>query len=171
MKRLCFGWIVLAALLAACAGRVSSVPVVSPTTLPRSAQEDDIREAVFRYQFEHNASGTQQTAQFYCLSLGEYSKDIDPDDGLMQRFQGHKPAVKKVSQCICSPEVGVKDKEIGQSGGLVFRVTSIRWISNTEVEVEGGYYEGGLSASGNVYQVVRKGNQWVVTDDKMRWIS
>lgn len=171
MKRLCFSLIVLATLLAACAGLVSSVPVVSPTALPRSAQEDDIREAVFRYQFEHNASGTQQTAKFYCLSLGEYSKDIGPDDGLMQRFQGHKPAVKKVSQCVYSLEVGVKDKETGQSGGLVFRVTSIRWISDTEIEVEGGYYEGGLSASGNVYRVVQKGSQWIVTEDQMRWIS
>ncbi len=171
MKRLCLSLIVLAALLAACAGRVSSVPVVSPTTLPRSAQEDDIREAVFRYQFEHNASGAQQTAQFYCLSLGEYSKDIDPDDGLMQRFQGHKPTVKKVSQCVYGFEVGVKDKETGQSGGLVFRVTSIRWISDTKVEAEGRYYEGNMSSSGNVYQVVQKGGRWIVTEDQMQWIS
>ncbi len=171
MRRLCLSLIALTTLLAACAGRAPSVPAVSSTSLPRSAQEDDIREAVFRYQFEHNASGAQQTAKFYCLSLGEYSTDIDPDDGLMQRFQGHKPAVKKVSQCAYGFEVGVKETETGQSGGLVFRVTSIRWISDTEVEAEGGYYEGNMSSSGNVYQVVRKEGRWIVTEDQMRWIS
>jgi hypothetical protein len=163
--------ILLALIVSACAGPILSVPTVSPTALPQSAQENDIREAVFRYQFEHNTSGAQQTARFYCLSLGEYSKELDPDDELMQRFQGHKPAVKKISQCVCSPEAGVKDKETGQLGGLVFRATSIKWISDTEVEVKGGYYEGGLSSSGNVYQVVQKEGQWIVTKDQMQWIS
>lgn len=171
MKHLGSSLIVLAALLVACIGRVSSVPVVSPTALPRSAQENDIREAVFRYQFQHNASGAQQTAEFYCLSLGEYSNELDPDDELMQRFQGHKPAVKKISQCVYGPEMGVQDADTGQSGGLVFRVTHIEWISDTEVKVEGGYYEGGLSASGNIHWVVRQGNRWVVTKDQMQWIS
>lgn len=56
--------IALAALLVACVGWVSSVPVVSPTALPRSSQENDIREAVFRYQFQHNASGAQSAPRY-----------------------------------------------------------------------------------------------------------
>lgn len=32
---------------------------------------DDIREAVFRYQFQHNASAQQQQANAYFISLEE----------------------------------------------------------------------------------------------------
>jgi hypothetical protein len=39
------------------------------------------------------------------------------------------------------------------------------------VDVEGGYYEGNLSSSGNFYRVERKAGVWVVTDDKVQWVS
>ena len=133
----------------------------------RSDQESDIQEAVFRCQFRHNSSGLQQNASVYCLSLAE---NKNPDDEFMKRFQGHKPPVKKVSQCtICSGE-GVKDAETGKQG-LILQVTSIKWISNNEVEVEGGYYEAEESSSGNTYRVQREGDQWAVREDKMNWIS
>jgi hypothetical protein len=44
----------------------------------RFGQEDDIREAVFRHQFDHNASGQQKTAHAYCLSTRLGEKDSDP---------------------------------------------------------------------------------------------
>ena len=40
--------------------------------------------------------------------------------------------------------------------GLIFRVTSIKCISDTEVEAKGGYYEAGLSASGNIYTLKKE---------------
>lgn len=54
---------------------------------------------------------------------------------------------------------------------LIFRVTSIKWKSDTEVDVSGGYYEAGLSASGNTYTVKKEKGKWKVTNDKMHWIS
>ncbi len=51
-----------------------------------AANEDDIREAVFRYQFAHNASAQQQGAKVYFLSLAE---DKDPSDRFMLRFKDH----------------------------------------------------------------------------------
>jgi hypothetical protein len=65
---------------------------------------------------------------------------------------------------------GVVDKDTGKSG-LIFSVGAIKWISDTEAEVSGGYYEAGLSSSGNVYFVKRRDGKWVVTGDKMLWIS
>lgn len=129
------------------------------------AEEDNIREAVFRYQFKHNASGQQQNAKAYFLSLG---KDKDPGDQFMERFKNHKPPVKKASQGITNN--GVRDKETGERG-LIFGVTSIKQINEDEVEVNGGYYEAGLSASGNVYRVKREGDRWVVKEDRTLWIS
>ena len=47
----------------------------------------------------------------------------------------------------------------------------IKRVSDTKVEVSGGYYEAGLSSSGNTYIVELKEGKWVVTGDTMHWIS
>ena len=73
-----------------------------------SAEKDNIREAVFRYQFEHNASGQQQNAKVYFLSL---DKGADPNKAFMLRFRDHNPPVKKRSQATGKFEV--IDKETG----------------------------------------------------------
>lgn len=191
MKRLTYllglATLLAGSLLAACG---ESTPAVSgpaasatatPATAPRSAQEDDIREAVFRYQFGKNSSGQQQNAGVYCLEIlpRDLSKEpmdsnynvqpLDPGEAFMKRFAGNKPAVKKGSECSQSFD-GVKDKAMGASG-LVFRVENIRWLKDAEVEVGGGYFEGGASGSGNVFKVAREGNKWVVKEDRMLWIS
>jgi hypothetical protein len=131
------------------------------------AQEDAIREAVFRYLFKHNAA-IQQNPRAYCISLGD--NDVDPPDEFMRRFDGHKPSVKKVSECHADPFKGVVDKRTNQPG-LIFRVRTISWISATEVKVTGGYFQDGLSASGNTLTLKKKQGKWNVTNDKMNWIS
>jgi len=139
----------------------------TPTGTARLHEEDDIREAIFRYQFEHNASGQQKRAAVYCLSIGE---NADPSDEFIKRFAEYKPTVRKISECNVGPFDGVIDKRTHKLG-LVFRVGSIKWISGTEVEASGGYYEAGLSASGNTYSVRKRFVKWRVTEDKMNWIS
>ena len=137
----------------------------------RHIEEDAIREAVFRYLFANNAAHGPATAEkkieAYYLSIGE--KDSDPTDAFMKRFAGNKPPIRKVSEC-STAKMRVTDKQTGKRG-LIFRVRSINRISDTEVEVKGGYYEDGLSASGNTYRVKKKGSTWQVTKDKMDWIS
>ncbi len=49
---------------------------------------------------------------------------------------------------------------------MIFRVDSIFWVSEDAVRVQGGYYEAGLSASGNTYRVLLEKGRWVVKDDK-----
>jgi hypothetical protein len=132
----------------------------------RKNHEDDIFEAVFRWQFEHNASGQQQKANVYFLKIGEKG---DPSDVFMRRFAEHKPPVRKVSACTANTE-GVSDKKTGEKG-LIFRVESMKWKSDTEVDVKGGYYEAGLSGSGNTYTLKKGKGKWNVINDKMHWIS
>gem|GEM_PF-3393868 len=55
--------------------------------------------------------------------------------------------------------------------GLLFDLGEIRWISDDTVEIDGGYYEGGLSASGNTYFLKKKTGKWIVERDRMHWIS
>jgi hypothetical protein len=135
---------------------------------PVASVDDDVREAIFRYQFQHNHSGIQQQAAVYCLSVSE--KTTDPTDTFTKRFEGNTPPVKKVSECSASADKGVSDKATG-GHGLIFRIGTITLHGTTEATAEGGYYEGGDSASGNVYQVRRQGSEWVVTEEKGLWIS
>jgi hypothetical protein len=134
----------------------------------RQNQVDDIYAAVFTWQFEHNGSGQQQSAKVYFIGVGE--KASDPSDAFMRRFADHKPPVRKASASHYVEHKGILDKKTGEQG-LAFRATSIKWISDTEVEVGGGYYEAELSSSGNIYTVKKEHGKWKVSKDKMLWIS
>lgn len=113
-----------------------------------------ICEAVFRYLFEHNASAAQQNAASYFLSIDQ--RDLPAE--FMDRFQGHTPPVKLGSHF----RVG---------NGLKFRIDSIIWLDDVTVEVGGGYFEGGESASGNTYVLRRQNGSWRVIKKKPGWIS
>lgn len=141
-------------------------PPVPARPIVRVQAEDDIREAVFRHMFQRNASSLQQGAAAYFLQLGDGQ---DPSDILIQRFAGHTPPVKKVSQSTVGPQ-GVVDKETG-GRGLLFEIDSIKWLFDTEVEVAGGYYEGNVSSSGNTYTVRLQDGKWMVVEDRMHRIS
>lgn len=158
--------------LTSTANRLTARPFDDPSfsqnriPLSREKQEDDIRETVFRYQFKHNASALQHNAKVFFLALDNGS---DPNDKFIERFKSNEPPVMKVSKSRVISK-GVEDKRTG-GAGLIFRVTTIKWITDDEVEVTGGYYEGTQSASGNLYRVVRDGTGWKVKTDSLRWSS
>jgi hypothetical protein len=135
----------------------------SPTTNGQApapshaAAEPDIFEAVFRYQFDHNASGIQKKAERYCLELpGERS----PDAAFLRRFEGHQPPVLAADQC---------DRKSGKN--LYFRIMKLDWVKDNEVWVRGGYWEGNLSSSIETYRVVFENGHWVVKGARMHAIS
>jgi hypothetical protein len=163
------GW---AAVVLALVSLLVGAPTTSPAptsrpaaaTQPAIAEEDEVLEAVFRYQFEHNESAQKQTAAVYYLSLlGREKKD--PDDAFMKRFIGHKPPVRKLSE---------RDAP-GADRGLTFDIETIKWasggVSSGKVEVLGGYYESPDSAAGGTYTVEKVNGQWKVTGYKMGWIA
>jgi hypothetical protein len=135
----------------------------------RTSQEDDIRETVFRHQFDHNASGQQKSAHAYCLAILVGSKDSDPSDQFVKRFAHHKPPVRKASACRWD-STKVVENRTGRPA-LIFHVSRITWISDTEVTVDGGYEEGNVSSSGNTYTVTKRNGKWEVTHDQMNVIS
>jgi hypothetical protein len=53
----------------------------------------------------------------------------------------------------------------------MFNTGAIKWVSPTEVEIAGGYYEGILSASGNTYYLEKDDGKWKVLKDVLHWIS
>jgi hypothetical protein len=121
-----------------------------------ASAEADVLEAVFRYQFEHNASGIQQSAERYCLTLPSGM----PDAEFLRRFQGNTPPVTAAKQC---------DRTTGKD--LFFEAKHIEWVNDGEATVQGGYWEGNLSSSGETFRVVREGGRWVVKDARLEVIS
>lgn len=156
--------------------RVQAPPIQTPRGEPprieaaiKVTEEDDVREAVFRHLFDHNASGQQRSVQVYCLQL-EGKKD--PSPALLRRFEGNTPRVKPASLCSFQEREsrrGVQD-ETGASA-LIFRIDALQRTGADAAEVLGGYFEAGLSSSGNSYELARVDGHWVVTKDVLRWIS
>jgi len=142
-------------------------------TLGRTADARGVLEAVFRYQFEHNDSGLQERAAAYCLCVpdgeGRRGGERDPEPGLLELFRGRKPPVLPCSGCRIDGGRVVEARE-GRPA-LTFRVASLRWLGRDEAEVEGGYGEGNLSASGQRFRVVRGEAGWKVADVRGLWVS
>jgi hypothetical protein len=159
LRRLATGLLFLALLVPAVSCASNSPATSSPAVAAPShaTAEPEIFEAVFRYQFDHNASGIQKKAEKYCLELpGERS----PDAAFLQRFAGHQPPVVATDQC---------ERRSGKN--LIFRVIKLDWHKDNEVWVRGGYYEGNLSSSIESYRVQLKDDKWVVTGARMEAIS
>jgi hypothetical protein len=135
--------------------------------VPAGVDADDVREAVFRHMMVNNASGQQKSAGVYCLEVEGQS---DPTPGFLARMKDLKKRIVAVSGCSASAEHGVVDKKT-HAQGLIFRIESVSFKDARHATVNGGYYEAGLSASGNIYTLERKANGWVVTKDQMTWIS
>jgi len=126
-------------------------------TSPSNTAEADIAEAVFRYQFDHNASAIQKRAEKYCLSLpGERMPNAD----FLKRFESHRPPVTAADQC---------ERKTGKN--LFFRILKLDWRNDNEVWVRGGYFEGNLSSSFELYRVLNENGKWVVKGARMEAIS
>jgi hypothetical protein len=125
-----------------------------------ASQQDDIREAVFRYQFDHNQSGLQGNAHAYCLAATIGEKEVDPSDQFIKRFAHHKPPVRKASACHWA-KVRVVENRWGKPA-LIFFVSKINWTSDEEATVNGGYREGNMSSSVCSYAVKKENGKWTV---------
>jgi hypothetical protein len=134
-----------------------------------AAEEWNVREATFRYQFRKNHSALQQHAGAYCLSIRrENLKDADPPAEFMKRFDGSMPPVKKLSDCVLTDR-GVVDRRTGMPG-LIFRTGVIKSMSDTEAEIAGGYSEHNRSGSGNTYYLKKVDGRWKVINDVLNWL-
>lgn len=121
--------------------------------------EDEIREAVFRYQFDQDATQQKPITKIYFIAI----ENKDPDEPFLKRFAGSTPIVKKASQSGYSKNGvdSVIDKTTGEAG-VIFGVGKINWINENEVEVKASYHVANLFAGGCNYRVARQDTAWVV---------
>ena len=137
---------------------LTSVPGSASSQGQNAELENDIREIVLRYMFEHEAQ--QQRPYTKALFISVEKKD--PDDKFIARFKGHIPPVRKGSESIITGDVsGVIDKKT-REGGMLYSVSEINWINENEVGIQGSYYVANLFAGGCRYRVVRHGDKWIV---------
>jgi hypothetical protein len=65
---------------------------------------------------------------------------------------------------------GVREIETNHRG-LRFSLGAVNWLDDDHVEIIGGYYENGLSASGKNYFVSRQNGVWRVTRVEQHGVS
>jgi hypothetical protein len=143
----------------------------APAPPAASGEEDAVRLAVFRYLVGHNASGGQSHVPFVCLEVHQGEGAQDPSPVIMAAMRGTTPRVVPGTACEHSSDGVFLKRNHARGRGLVFRTAEVK-IDGDRATVDGGYFEAGLSASGNVYTVERQGDgSWRVTKDEMKWIS
>jgi hypothetical protein len=128
----------------------------SPKDPAQESASADIYEAVIRYQIR----SWDLAANSYCVKIN----GRDPGKNFLSRF--NPLPVKGASGCrkqkTSSVFMQVHDKKIGRLA-VIFDVEAIRWLTENEAKVEGGYFCGSLCMAGGDYHVVRDGTRWVVT--------
>jgi hypothetical protein len=151
----------------------------------RQAADDDIREAVIRYEIASwGEVGDKGEREAEALSGKVVAKRLnfkvffisingkDPSDVFMKRFESFPLRIEKLSRSKIKRKSmnAVVDKTTGEKG-VVFKFETIKFQGANAAEVEGGYYCDGLCASGQTFNVHRKQGVWKVTGSKMHWIS
>jgi len=140
-----------------------TVSISSAQPEPEPKADEDIYEAVFRYQIQT----WDLNADSYCLEV--MGKDASKD--LLERL---KPLpVKAASGCRTRKRFYRKyvvDKKSGKIS-VIFDLSRITWLTPTEVKVEGGHYCGDQCMAGGTYRVALEGAHWIVKDFDVRVMS
>ncbi len=143
-----------------CALMLAQIFTQTAGSVAKTAAEDDIREAVFRYQFDHDAPQQKPITKVHFISV---ESKQDPDNKFLRRFAGNEPVVKQASQSRFSDNGvdSVIDKTTGEAG-IIFSVGKVNWINENEAEIKASYYVANLFAGGCNYKVVRQDEKWIV---------
>jgi hypothetical protein len=122
----------------------------------RPSEDDDVREAVFRYQFRN--TGINLAYHFIAVD------DKSPSDAFVKRFKDDDPPVRPISESRIEkkPIRTVVSKKDGQNG-IIFRVGHIKWVSDAKADVNGNF-ECGDNCTGvtGVYHAVKQDGHWTV---------
>jgi len=145
-----------------------TLSLASSLRVRRGAEEDNIREAVFRYGVRHDCSQLEGRGVFF-LSVGT-EHDEDPSDGFMKRFVERKPVVRKASRAKTGSGGLIEDKETGELG-VILSAKTIKWVDDTHVEVEVECYESSSIAASDTYLVEKRGDRWTVSKVVNHWVS
>jgi hypothetical protein len=123
---------------------------------PQAAQDDNVREAVFRYQFSHV---TLIFAYHFIAIDGK-----NPSETFLQRFRDDAPPVRPLSEAerVKKPMKMVVNRN-DQKQGVIFYLGPVKWTSEAKADVEGRFECGDTCDElSGVYHVTKQGGIWVV---------
>ena len=127
-----------------------------PKEWRQAVQEGNIREAVVREQLAVGVYGRNPETTPCFLSFGLFSAgaSADPPDTFMERFAGGATRLQKASQ---------RPEPKSRKPYILIGVEHVRWISDTEAEVDGGgICNHFMSADSDLYQVTQGKHGWDV---------
>jgi hypothetical protein len=130
-----------------------------PSVIP----EEEVCEAVFRYQLQQPLADRPQPPRYYLVLRGS-----DPREAFLHRLRDLTPWVQPLSQCRVTARDGVIDRVTG-ARGVIVQVTRLTWVHAAAVDVVGGYYIGPLHAAGLRYRVEFNRRRWIVTTAHLLW--
>lgn len=151
----------------------------------RTAAEDDIREAVLKKEMkEWTESGDKNEAEAKDSSDKSIAAHLnfkiffvsissrDPTDEFLRRFSDIPRTIKKKSDSEINKKsrLAVVDRKTRRFG-IIFYTDKLYWLSDSRVEMEGGYHCDGLCAANVTYVVNRENGKWIVKSERMNWIS
>jgi hypothetical protein len=133
-------------------GTLGLAALVSGCTpnLSKADEELQIQQAVLRYQFEHNASANRSA--IFCIAISGGNTDVDAPAKLLEGLNDATHKAVRSSDCNGNEGNGVIERSSGKPA-LMLNVGQVKWLAPDDVEVDGGYYEASLSASGNTYRL------------------
>jgi hypothetical protein len=148
----------------------------------RKQDEWDIREATFLYQTRGlGANPCYLEATCVPQPKGPYSafaKFLAPPapvgialpDEFMKRLAEKSRNFRRSSECEATAQ-GVVDKKTGKTGGYIFTVSDIFWISPIDVEVSGGLSVGATAGTNKTYYLKKAEGKWQVVGEHLKSIA
>jgi hypothetical protein len=130
---------------------------VLPQSVPKpndvSSGNLDLYEAVIRFQIK----SWQQAAQTYCVRIN----GIDPAPALLQRLRPLHVIGASACQKLDEKQL-MRVVDSKMKGSVIFNLAAFRNVSESEVEVGGGYLCGDLCMAQGVYRLVHEASGWHV---------
>jgi hypothetical protein len=129
-----------------------------------SKAKTDLREAMFRYMFEHYNYGPD--VKVFCIQA-----ERPLPESFLLRFSQNRPRVVWDSDCELTGAMNSVKQEKTGARGLRMTVMSIKWISGQEAEARVSTYSDGIAANWNILRVVSMEGHWVVKTDRPDGVS
>jgi len=138
------------------------VPICCKPHSPDEKTVEDIREAVFRYQFGRKAD-------CYCISV---EKEQNPSKELMQRFINYSPQVRMSSECKIAPnEDFARFRDVSGKTIIFHTVRSVKLKMWKRAEAEGSWELGPLHGEAHRYFLKYENGAWKVTGQQLLTVS
>ena len=132
----------------------------------RRAQEDDIREAVFRRQI----SDRKSAVYFLAFTDEEKNTAIDPPAEFLKRFADIKASIQKRSAAKFNVNETITDAASGKVG-VALIIDALTWTSDDEVDVRAEFDGGGDDGIGGFYILKKGEGGWKVVKSGRTWVK